>query len=79
MTEAAPGPMWAWMHAVELYREGASLDVIWPALERAEDDLEMLRTRAVQRAAARETWKTIGDVLGVSRQAAAKKYGPVRA
>lgn len=79
MSEAAPEPVWAFSRAVDLYRSGADLKDIWPVLEQAGDEVEMLREMAVQRAAVRETWKTIGDILGVTRQAASKKYGTVRA
>jgi hypothetical protein len=61
-----------------MYRSGADLKSLWPVLEQAADEVEMLRELAVQRAASRETWKTIGEILGVSRQAASKKYGSVR-
>lgn len=78
MSEAVPDPVWAWPRAVEMYRSGGDLKAIWPLLEQAADELEALREVVVQREAKRETWKTIGEVLGVSRQAAAKKYGAVR-
>jgi hypothetical protein len=79
MPEAASDHVWAWSRAVEMYRDGADLKALWPVLEQAGDEVEMLREMAVQRAASRETWKTIGEILGVSRQAAAKRYGWVRA
>lgn len=79
MSEGSPDTAWAFSRAVEMYRSEEDLHVIWPMLEQAADEVEMLREMAVQRAAKRETWKTIGDVLGVSRQAASKKYGAVRA
>lgn len=75
MSEVASEHVWAWMRAVDMYRSGAQLHEIWPVLEQAGDEVEMLREMAVQRAVGRETWKTIGEILGVSRQYAAKKYG----
>ncbi len=78
MSKAAPEHVWAWSRAVEMYRCGADLSALWPVLEQAGDEVEMLREMAVQRAASRETWKTIGKILGVSRQAASKRYGSVR-
>jgi hypothetical protein len=75
--EGAPGA--AFLHALDLYRENADIAKIGPLLQQARDEVEMLTTLVVQRAAApgqmRETWATIGAALGVSRQAAAKKYG----
>ncbi len=66
----------AFLDAVDLYREQAEFDAIGPLLLRAREEVDMLTTLAVQRAATLETWETIGRTLGVSRQAARKKYGP---
>lgn len=76
----------AFDEALELYRREVEFTQLAPALmraraalARARDDVDELTEMAVQRAARRETWDTIGRSLGVSRQAAAKKYGAVRA
>lgn len=77
MSEAAQEQLpWAFGHALELYRSGADFDKLGPVLVRAREDIDELTEMAVQRAAQRETWETIGRALGVSRQAARKKYGP---
>lgn len=76
MQTAAQERPWAFTHAVELYRRGAEFTEIAPALLQARADVERLTEMAVQRAAGRETWSTIGSSLGVTRQAARKKYGP---
>lgn len=78
MTEAAPEQVWAWPRAVEMYRAGADFEKLGPVLVQARDEVEMLTEMAVERAAQRETWETIGRALNVSRQAAAKKYGSLR-
>jgi hypothetical protein len=67
---------WAFNHALTLYRAEVDIAVLGPVLRRARDDIDELIEMAVQRAARRETWETIGAALGVSRQAARKKYGP---
>ncbi|MBW3646828.1 MAG: hypothetical protein KY440_03495 [Actinobacteria bacterium] len=71
--DAAP---WAFNHALALYRGHAEIVELGPVLRRAREDIDELIEMAVQRAAQRETWETIGAALGVSRQAARKKYGP---
>lgn len=72
-TEQAP---WAFDDVLDLYRSGADIAVLGPVLVRARADLDELTEMAVQRAAQRETWETIGAALGVTRQAVRKKYGP---
>lgn len=67
---------WAFNHALELYRDNAEFNVLAPALLHARDDIEELIEMAVQRAAQRETWHTIGTALRMTRQGARKKYGP---
>lgn len=61
--------------AVDLYVEGAGIETIGPYLREAQMELEVLTQAAVDRAVGRETWATIGTALGVSRQAAAKRFG----
>lgn len=78
MSEAVPENVWAFPHALELYRDGADFTVLAPVLLDARDEIDELIEMAVQRAATRETWTTIGQALNVSRQAARKKYGPAR-
>ncbi|MCU1590958.1 MAG: hypothetical protein JWP11_2214 [Frankiales bacterium] len=70
---------WSFMRAVDLYRSGANIRTLGPLLVQAKDELEAVTEMAVADAIGRETWETIGASLGVSRQAARKKYGPVRA
>jgi hypothetical protein len=67
---------WAFNHALALYRGRAEFTELGPVLRQAREDIDELIEMAVQRAAQRETWETIGSALGVSRQAARKKYGP---
>lgn len=69
-------PVWAFNHALELYRARAEFADLGPVLRRAREDIDELIEMSVQRAAQRETWETIGAALGVSRQAARKKFGP---
>lgn len=69
-------PVWAFNHALELYRGRAEFTELGPVLRKAREDIDELIEMSVQRAAQRETWETIGSALGVSRQAARKKYGP---
>jgi hypothetical protein len=71
--EGAPGA--AFLDALQMYVDGADITKIGPLLQETRDELEYLTELAVQRAVGRETWATIGAALGVSRQAAAKKYG----
>jgi hypothetical protein len=71
--EGAPGA--AFLDALDLYRKNADITKLGPLLQRARDEVEMLTILTVKRAMGRETWKTIGDALGTSRQAATKKYG----
>lgn len=75
MSQTAPELPWAFNHALELYRSGAEFDKLGPVLQQARRDVEELTEMAVDRAAQRETWEAIGSALGVSRQAARKKYG----
>jgi uncharacterized protein (UPF0264 family) len=72
--ENAPGT--AFLDAVDLYLADAEFHKIGPLLRRARDEVEMLTSLAVARAAKRESWQEIGAALGVTRQAARKKYGP---
>jgi hypothetical protein len=65
----------AFLDAVDLYRENAEFHKIGPLLQRARDEVEMLTELAVKQAAKRESWKAIGDALGVSRQAARQRFG----
>lgn len=76
MSEATQERPWAFNHALELYRRKADITELGPVLVRARADVEELTEMAVQRAAQRETWETIGTSLGVTRQAARKKFGP---
>jgi hypothetical protein len=69
-------PGMAFLRAVDLYRDNADFEKIGPLLVRARDEVEWLTSRAVERATRRESWQTIGRALGVSRQAARKRYGP---
>ena len=75
--DGADGWQWAFTAAHEKYRAGADFDDLGPALRRAREDIEELTRLAVVRAHRdqRRSWVTIGDGLGVSRQAAQKKYG----
>jgi hypothetical protein len=75
MPKAAPEPQWAFQRAVELFRKDAWFDELGPELRRARQELDELTRLAVKRAARRESWQAIGDGLGVSRQAARKRYG----
>lgn len=69
-------PLWAYNHALEMYRDRAEFTSLAPVLLQARADLDELIARSVQRAAGRETWETIGRALGMTRQGARKKYGP---
>jgi hypothetical protein len=62
--------------ALDLYLKDAPIWEVGQELRRARRELDHLTERAVQRAVGRETWETIGRSLGVTRQAARKKYGP---
>lgn len=76
METVAQEPEWAFLAALQLYRNDAYFDEIGPVLRRARDDVDDLIRLAVDRASQRESWEAIGDGLGVTRQAARKKYGP---
>jgi hypothetical protein len=71
--EGAPGA--AFRDALQMYVDGADITKLGPLLQEARRELDLLTELAVRRAVGRETWATIGDALGVSRQAATKKYG----
>ncbi len=62
--------------ALDLYLRDAPIWEVGRELRRARQQLDALTGLAVDRAIGRETWDTIGRALGVTRQAARKKYGP---
>ena len=50
---------------------------VGPALRQARDDIDELTRRCVARARERgRSWVTIGEGLGVTRQAAQKRFDP---
>ncbi|MCU1692987.1 MAG: hypothetical protein JWM64_2078 [Frankiales bacterium] len=67
---------WSFGELLVLLDEDAEVAEVGPVLVRAVADLELLHTLAVRRARQRrESWPSIGAALGVTRQAAQKKYG----
>ncbi len=62
--------------ALNLYLKDAPIWEVGQELRRARQQLDILTGLAVDRAIGHETWDTIGRALGVTRQAARKKYGP---
>lgn len=69
-------PRLAFLVAMDLYRNGAEIDAIGPALQQAKRDVDQLTRLAVERAVGRDSWQAIGRALGVTRQSAREKYGP---